>query len=123
MLGLRTPKQILVKLKEVDKGTSKRILFKFQHQFSLPGSNKRVDDVVVHLSQLQARIRELSIVDRPTELLKKNAFLRCYQENYLTTIQTLRIVASDYILAQVVGKLKKAEFNSTVISTETTPCA
>ena len=78
-----------------------------------------MDDVAAYLSQLQAQIGGISTADRPNELSKKDAFLRCYQEKYPTTIQTLRIVASDYTFAQVVEKLRQAEFNATATPSET----
>lgn len=119
LLGLRTPKQILEKLEEVNGGSSKGTLSSLQQQFSSPDSKRKVDDVAALLSQLQAQIGGISIEDKPTELSKKDVLLRCYQDKYPTTIETLRIVASDYTFAQVVEKLRQAEFNTKEISNET----
>lgn len=71
-----------------------------------------VDDVAALLSQLQAQIGGISIEDKPTDLLKKNVLLRCYQDKYQTTVKTLRIIASDYSFAQIVEKLRLAEFET-----------
>ena len=50
LLGLRTPKDILAKLEEVNGGSSKGTLSSLQRQFSWPDSSKPVDDVAAHLS-------------------------------------------------------------------------
>ena len=106
LLGLKTPKQILSKLAEVNGGSSKGTLSSLQQQFSSPDPKRKVDDVAASLSQLQAQIGGISVEDKPTELSKKDAILRCYQEKYQTTVQTLRIVAGDYKFAQIVEKLR-----------------
>ncbi|RKF65146.1 hypothetical protein GcM3_125028, partial [Golovinomyces cichoracearum] len=110
LLGLRTPKDILAKLEEVNGGSSKGTLSSLQRQFSSPDSTNKVDDVAALLSQLQAQIGGISSEDKPTELSKKDVLLRCYQEKYRTTVETLRIVASDYTFAQIVERLRQAEF-------------
>ena len=45
LLGLRTPKEILAKLEEVNGGSSKGTLSSLQQQFSSPDSKNKVDDV------------------------------------------------------------------------------
>lgn len=100
----------MAKLEEVNGGSSKGSLSSLQQQFSSPDSRKNVDDVAAYLSQVQAQIGGISIEDKPTELSKKDVILRCYQDKYRTTIETLRIVASDYSFAQIVEKLRQAEF-------------
>ncbi|POS82747.1 hypothetical protein EPUL_006509, partial [Erysiphe pulchra] len=106
---LRTPKQILEKLEEVNGGSSQETLSSIQQRFSSPDPNKKVDDIEALLSQLKARIGEISIDDNQ----------RCYQKKYPTTIETLRIVASNYMFTQVEEKLKQADFNAKEILTET----
>ena len=44
LLGLKSPKEILAKLDEVNGGSSRGTLSTLQHQFSSPDSTKRVDD-------------------------------------------------------------------------------
>ncbi|POS85744.1 hypothetical protein EPUL_003950, partial [Erysiphe pulchra] len=112
LLELRTLKKILVKLEEVNGGSSKGTLSSLQRQFSSPDPNKLVDDVAVSLSQLQAQIGGISAEDKQTELSKKDVLLQCYQEKYRTTVETLRIVAGDYIFAQIVEILRQAEFEA-----------
>lgn len=119
LLGLRTPKDILSKLEEINGGSNRGTISDLQRQFSTPDSKRKVDDVAASLSQLQARIGGISIEDRPTELSKKDALLRCYQEKYKTTIETLRIVAGDYSFAQIVERLRQAEFEAKDFSVET----
>ncbi|POS84578.1 hypothetical protein EPUL_005025, partial [Erysiphe pulchra] len=118
LLGLRTPKEILVKLEEVNGGSSKGSLSSLQRQFSSPDPNKSVDDVAASLSQLQAQIGGISSEDKPTELSKKDILLRCYQEKYRTTVETLRIVAGNYTFAQIVERLRQAEFEANETSVE-----
>ncbi|KAI0999264.1 hypothetical protein K3495_g8932 [Podosphaera aphanis] len=86
-------------------------LSSLQFQFSSPGSKKRIDDVAASsLSHLQARIGSISMEDRPLDLSKKNTLLRCFSEKYPTTVKTIRIVAADFTFAQIVEKLRRAEF-------------
>ena len=110
LLGLKSPKEILAKLDEVNGGSSRGTVSTFQYQFSSPDPTRRVDDVAASLSQLQAQISNISPEDKPTELSKKDVLLRCFNQKYQTTVETLRIVASDYSFAQVVEKLRQAEF-------------
>ena len=112
LLGLRTPKDILAKLEEIKGGASRGTLSSLQHQFSSPDENEKVDNVAALLSQLQAQIGGISSEDRPTELSKKDVLLRCYQNKYRVTVETLRIVASDYSFAQIVERLRQAEFEA-----------
>lgn len=49
LLGLRTPKDILAKLEEVNGGSSKGSLSSLQQQFSSPDSRRKVDDVAAFL--------------------------------------------------------------------------
>ena len=109
LLGLRTPRDILTKLEEVNGGSSKGTLSTLQQQFSSPDPSKCVDDVASMLSQLQSQISSISKEDKPTELSKKDVLLRCYHEKYRTTVETLRIVAGEYTFAQIVEKLRLTE--------------
>ena len=118
LLGLRTPKDILSKLEEINGGSSRGTLASLQREFSTPDSRKKVDEVAALLSQLQAQIGGLSIEDKPTELSKKDILLRCYQEKYRTTVETLRIVATDYSFAQIVERLRQVEFEAKNIPIE-----
>ena len=43
---------------------------------------------------------------------KKDVLLRCYQNKYKVTVETPRIVASDYSFAQIVERLRQAEFEA-----------
>ncbi|POS86160.1 hypothetical protein EPUL_005339 [Erysiphe pulchra] len=110
LLGLRTPKDILAKLEERNGGSIKGTISSLQRQFSSPDPNKSVDDIA---------IEGISAEDRPTELSKKAVLFRCYQEEYRTTVETLRIVASDFSFAQIVERLRQAEFESKETTMET----
>ncbi|RKF60579.1 Retrovirus-related Pol polyprotein from transposon TNT 1-94, partial [Golovinomyces cichoracearum] len=97
LLGLRTPNDILAKLKEVNGGSSRGTLSSLQNQFSSPDSNGKVDNVAALLSQLQAQIGG---------------------NKYKVTVETLRIVASDYSFAQIVERLRQAKFEANENSAE-----
>ncbi|CCU79120.1 powdery mildew-specific hypothetical protein [Blumeria hordei DH14] len=105
--------------KNADKHTAKGLTYlglghqrTFESQFSLPDSKRRVDEVAALLSHLQAQIGSISIEDRPSYLSKKDTLLRCFSKKYLTTVETIQIVAGDFSFEQIVERLRQVEFET-----------